>query len=212
MTGISRSVRTSGRFAACLAAAASMVFASAAVPAPAHATLAQGVMTGAGDPRDDWADEGPMTVGMHSNAVAFWQSILFADGYISSDYNCLFDANTAAATLKWQNAHNLTPTGIADSETLGAASKKFVTDGSGSYHYPGPVENIQMRRDGNGVYYAYDRLDGNKKKTASYLQANAAICNLLPAESPNTGSRSRGPAEPFANAAATSGPFAVHHE
>lgn len=123
-------------------------------------------MAGAGDPRNDWNDEGPLSYGAHSNAAALWQDVLYADGYIKhSDINCKFGKVTTAATKKWQKAHKLTATGVVNGKTFAAAGRKLTTKGDRIY-YKGPKYTYWMERDSKGRYT-------NGKQYASYTSANA---------------------------------------
>jgi hypothetical protein len=81
----------------------------AAFVAPASANVAQGFLLGTGDAKDDWDDEGPLSMSEnnHNNVVAMWQYVLWADGYLDewSDIDCWFGQDTRDATHRWKNDH-----------------------------------------------------------------------------------------------------------
>jgi peptidoglycan hydrolase-like protein with peptidoglycan-binding domain len=109
------------------AALAAMVGAVAS-PTVAHATHAEGFISGFDDPTNDWADEGTMSSASHRQSIAtgLWQAVLYADGYLSqSGVDCDFGPNTTAATRAWQSAHSVGVDGSVGPQTLGRADNKL---------------------------------------------------------------------------------------
>nr|WSZ99519.1 peptidoglycan-binding protein [Streptomyces sp. NBC_00857] len=146
--------------------------------APASASVSQGYLVGAGDIKDDFGDEGPLsrTENNHNNVVGMWQGILWADGYLAtSGRDCRFGPTTEAATKAWQKGHGLDDDGIVGPLTFGKADDDLYWDGSEIW-YDGSVRNIgKMRRDSQGRYYEQNS-DGTKTY-GTYTSADAAICS-----------------------------------
>ncbi|MFE6623659.1 peptidoglycan-binding protein [Streptomyces sp. NPDC057740] len=164
-----------GTKAAC--AVVSALTAGLLTAAPSSASVVQGYVVGTGDIKDDWGDEGPLSrvVNNHSNVVALWQGVLFADGYLTnSDRDCWFGPATEAATKKWQKDRGLIDDGIVGPLTFGRADDHLYWDGD-QIKYDGGVRDIgKMRRDSQGRYY--EPASGDAGDYASYTSADAAIC------------------------------------
>ncbi|WP_405093562.1 peptidoglycan-binding protein [Micromonospora sp. NBC_01392] len=131
------------RTRAVVAAMAVVTFGTLAMSAgPASANVSQGYVAGSGTWTDDWGDEGPVSASTrsHSNVVAMWQMILWADGYLArSGVDCRFGPATTAATKQWQSARGLVSDGVVGSRTLARAATRlsvyeswFYYDGVGS--------------------------------------------------------------------------------
>ncbi|SNT65977.1 Putative peptidoglycan binding domain-containing protein [Asanoa hainanensis] len=154
-----------------LVAGASVVALLAAglmAPAPAHASAAQGVISGSGAVTDDFADEatlsrtGPFR---NSTAVALWQTVLTAEGFLEqSDIDCQFGPATEAATKSFQRRYGLSADGIVGPNTWAKADNYLVNDGQTpgflrvGYNSPNQVQVLGFRRLGNGYYETF--LDG----------------------------------------------------
>ncbi|MEU3961166.1 peptidoglycan-binding domain-containing protein [Streptomyces buecherae] len=141
---------------------------------PAHASVAQGAIYGSGTVTDDWGDEGPLSTTQYSfsNAVALWQAVLYADGYLTdwaADGDCRFGAKTRTATIAWQRDRGLSADGIVGPATFGKADDRLTLSGN-RVTYHGKVSNLSdMYRAASGRYEDYDR-------HFSYILANFPIC------------------------------------
>lgn len=142
--------------------------------APAHASVSQGFIAGAGVVTDDFGDEGTLSQSQHANSYAtgLWQAILWADGAIESngttyddvDIDCQFGPNTAAATRNWQSMHGVGVDGIVGPQTFGRADDNLRLDGligGDQYYvrYVGRLHSFRVVRNGSsaaaGWEYAY---------------------------------------------------------
>jgi hypothetical protein len=91
-----------------------------------------------------------------SDLVALWQSMLWADGYVSfSAVTCVYDRATAEATRVWQNNHNLSVDGIVGVASWGVAAQRIVPAGRWMV-YLGERHGLPLRLDARGVYEVYD--------------------------------------------------------
>jgi peptidoglycan hydrolase-like protein with peptidoglycan-binding domain len=133
-------------FAAALAALS--IAGTLVLGTPANATVSQGYIMGSGSVLDDLTDEGPVRQGNYSGAVAVWQAILWADGYLSTGYDasvdCSFGPNTLAATKEWQRDHGLTADGVPGPLTFTKAGQYLKDAGTNIYG-----ERIINARHGN---------------------------------------------------------------
>jgi hypothetical protein len=136
-----------------VAAALAIFGGSLIVPGTAHATHAEGVITGFDDPTNDWADEGTMSSSSHRYSIAtgLWQHVLYADGYLSaSDVDCDFGPRTTTATKAWQSDHGVGVDGKVGPQTLGRADDKLRISGFGStvedITYTGRVRSVSFVR------------------------------------------------------------------
>ncbi|HEX8109928.1 MAG TPA: hypothetical protein VF516_19490 [Kofleriaceae bacterium] len=152
-----------------------------------QASVSEGFVAGAGVVTDDFGDEGPVDMSSHPDSLAtgMWQAILWADGAIeqndtpfdTSDIDCQFGLNTAAATRNWQSAHGASVDGSAGPMTLGHADDRLSICINGStstqsvVRYSGSVHSLFfIRKEGSGsVNHAYQAIgtDG-KLRVISY--------------------------------------------
>lgn len=137
-----------------LTTAATVVFA----PTPASANIAQGYVLGIGEYWDDWSDEGPLSASEnnHSNVVAMWQHILWADGELGwSGIDCRFGPETSAATKEWKSRRSLPHDGIAGNKAFERAllSSLYYQDGH-LFVYEGDEGDryINFWRASDGIY------------------------------------------------------------
>ncbi|MFI8194875.1 peptidoglycan-binding protein [Streptomyces sp. NPDC085946] len=131
---------------------------------------------GAGAWEDDWTNEGVVDVNTNrtSNVTCLWQTVLWADGYLSStaDIDGDFGTQTKTATAKWQSRYGLGADGSAGKNTWTEAGTRLIylfPEGSEQYltlYYPGEVDGFYVNRDANGNYQFWDG-DG-VKRTAGY--------------------------------------------
>jgi peptidoglycan hydrolase-like protein with peptidoglycan-binding domain len=141
---------------------ATVLAASLVGPTAAHASAAQGVISGSGAMTDDFGDEatlsrtGPFR---HSTAVALWQSILVYEGLLSdADVDCQFGPTTEAATIRFQRRYGLSADGIVGPRTWSRADDflRHTRDTVGyqiiDYRSPNIVEEAFFHRLGNGYY------------------------------------------------------------
>ncbi|MGC4806892.1 peptidoglycan-binding domain-containing protein [Micromonospora sp. DT233] len=146
--------------------------------APAVASVSQGYITGSGDWRDDWGDEGPVSASTrsHNNVVGAWQTILWADGYLTqADVDCRFGSATTAATKEWQSDRGLVSDGVVGAQTLAkAATKLDVYEQEGWYWYDGAGSNfIYFGRHADGKWDM--SLPSGETRLLSYT--SASICS-----------------------------------
>ncbi|MGP4005842.1 peptidoglycan-binding domain-containing protein [Streptomyces sp. 4N124] len=120
------------RAATPLTAAALVLGVSAAVttPAAASGTYHGGAyVNGFGSMTDgDWNNEGVVNVSTHrnSNVACLWQTVLWADGYMSaSDIDGIFGDQTHAATVRWQRDRGLVADGSAGRNTWTKAGQRL---------------------------------------------------------------------------------------
>ncbi|MFI1769458.1 peptidoglycan-binding protein [Streptomyces sp. NPDC020800] len=144
---------------------------------PASANTSLGYVSGSGDWTDDWWDEGPISASSYSysNAAAMWQTILWADGYLSySGIDCRFGSGTTSATKSWQSNHGLTADGIVGPNTLKKASTWLYQSGA-DYIYQGVSGRYITfdRDDYSGAWYMYI---GSDKKGLFYNTATFSVC------------------------------------
>lgn len=164
------------RVPALLVTTALMIGGAAAMSPSAHATAAQGYMSGTGDVFDDWADEGVVSRTSHasSNATAVWQWVLYADGYLSrKDIDCQFGPTTEKATKKWQKEvagfTGKEADGKAGKKTLGVADDGLEDVPGHEVRFNGFERKVFFQRIG-GKYYVKD---AGAWKAASYTSASA---------------------------------------
>lgn len=128
-----------------------------AVATPAQADTGDGLITGSGTWTDDWWDEGPLstTANSHSNAVAMWQAILWADGYMAyGDIDCWFGSGTASLTRSWQTNHGIGVDGAVGRQTLKKASTWLRAGSNGQIVYEGTSGRyVTFRRGFDGTWW-----------------------------------------------------------
>ncbi|MGW4055321.1 peptidoglycan-binding domain-containing protein [Streptomyces sp. NPDC004779] len=125
---------------------------------PANASVSSGYISGSGSLLDDLNDEGPIRYGDHSAAVAVWQKILWADGYLGFAHDaavdCSFGAKTLEATKKWQRDHNLVDDGVPGNKTFAKAGKFLKAAGTNIHgqeiiYYDSPQSSLRYLADRN---------------------------------------------------------------
>lgn len=143
---------------------------------PASAAVSNGYISGTGDYRDDWTNEGPISESSNSvsNATALWQAILYADGFLSySGIDCDFGPATYSATRSWQAYAGVSVDGIAGPNTLGTANEFVVPADGGGYYYWGRNHVITLTRNSDGQW---GMTLGSDHHLLSYTYANFAVC------------------------------------
>lgn len=150
-----------GKAAGLVVAAATVLVVGFSV-APASASVANGVIGGAGwgsAVNDDWNDEGPLdsTSNRHSRATALWQLVLRAEGLYSGSIDCDYGPATTAATKNFQARFHLKVDGSAGPLTMGEAGQNFLFDDGNNRDitYLGTGGRRETFRRINGVYNAY---------------------------------------------------------
>ncbi|MDG4860997.1 peptidoglycan-binding domain-containing protein [Streptomyces sp. T-3] len=159
---------TRGRLATA-AVGAAVAGALAVSATPASAASGDGYVSGGGQFKDDFGDEGTLSTTSYSssNATALWQTILWADGAIESngsvfdgsDIDGHFGANTKAATKNLQGRWDLSKDGIVGRATFGGADStgKLVHIGTSTsekfrfkLRYNGTEHDFNLYRSSNG--------------------------------------------------------------
>ncbi|MEU9468536.1 hypothetical protein AB0D78_18110 [Streptomyces avermitilis] len=140
--------------------AAGTALGSIAAVGTALASEDTGFVDGKAGTHDDWNDEGTLAKDDNGNAVALWQTVLWADGakwkakngtlkpFTQDDITGDFNSRTVSATKFWQAGNGLKQTGKADGASfsladnnLGSANKK------GLVIYDGVIdETVQFKR------------------------------------------------------------------
>ncbi|MFF9192629.1 peptidoglycan-binding domain-containing protein [Streptomyces rochei] len=155
------------------AAAAAALFATAVASPQAQANAQEGYLLGKGVITNDWGDEGILSTTSynHTDVVAVWQAVLFADGYLdgAEDRDCWFGPTTRAATIEWQRDRGLTADGEVGPETFGYADNWLSLDGE-NVTYDGAVRNLThgLTRDSTTGIYSF-----SPGSAISYTSANA---------------------------------------
>jgi Putative peptidoglycan binding domain len=137
------------RASALLVAVAALVGGCVGTSANGH-----GYVTGTGPPADDWRTEYvSRTDHPHSDLVALWQAVLWADGYLGrAEVTCRFDARTVRATRIWQSNHGINADGIVGPQTFGTAGRALALR-KGLVVYRGERYVMPFRRGRDGRYY-----------------------------------------------------------
>ncbi|MFJ8787359.1 peptidoglycan-binding protein [Streptomyces sp. NPDC102476] len=133
------------------------MLAAGGLASTAHASVSQGGVYGVDAVTDDWGDEGPLstTSNSHNSVVGLWQAVLAADGYLpSADVDCSFGPQTKAATIKWQDDHNLGADGIVGPLTFGKADNYLYWVGSEIRYDGSKFDLYSMHRTSSGRWYA----------------------------------------------------------
>ncbi|MFE2291254.1 peptidoglycan-binding protein [Streptomyces sp. NPDC059452] len=115
-------------------------------------------MHGTGPLAQHWDDEGLLgeDLPLHSDLVALWQAVLWADGYVNrSRIDCRYDEPTVRATRAWQNNHGLPADGIIGPKTFGKAGARL-TERDGAVYYEGRKHSVPFRRADDGRYLVKD--------------------------------------------------------
>jgi peptidoglycan hydrolase-like protein with peptidoglycan-binding domain len=157
--------------AVAMAAAVSIIGAGATglIVAPsASADARHGYVDGRGWASDDWQDEAFLSTHdhSHSNAVALWQTVLYADGaqyrdrrghwhtFRQSDVDGWFGEVTKAATRDWQREHRVRTTGTVTSWTWSAAQDELRgPNRRGWVTYDGSAHEVFFQRGRGGAYF-----------------------------------------------------------
>ncbi|MEV6029159.1 peptidoglycan-binding domain-containing protein [Streptomyces sp. NPDC052036] len=139
--------------------AAGTVLGGIATTGAAFASEDTGFVDGKGGTTDDWGDEGVLSKGDDSNAVALWQTVLVADGakwtdgkkvqhdFTENEIDGSFDSRTASATKYWQGKNGLKQTGKADPKTFAVADNNLGKPGKkGTLTYDGDADDARFRR------------------------------------------------------------------
>ncbi|MFG3604158.1 peptidoglycan-binding domain-containing protein [Micromonospora chersina] len=159
---------------------ATVMAAGALAPTPALASASSGYISGSGAVNDDFGDEGTLRRGnayANSGATGLWQTILYADGFLTQDQiDCQFGPATETATKNWQSAYGLTADGIVGTGTFGRADVNLFQEGShGSYlviRYSGARRAVYFERlESSGGRYLFRNANGTDVYyllTASY--------------------------------------------
>ncbi|WP_328678476.1 peptidoglycan-binding protein [Streptomyces sp. NBC_00322] len=133
-------------------ALAATVLAAGLLSPTAQASSTQGYVAGSGSVLDDFGDEGTLRRGgtyANSGATGLWQSILYADGFLSvSDIDCQFGPTTEAATKRWQQTYGLTADGVVGPATFGRADVSLYDEG-----YSGTTLNVKYGGSKRPVYF-----------------------------------------------------------
>ncbi|MDH3261457.1 MAG: peptidoglycan-binding protein [Acidimicrobiia bacterium] len=138
----------SRRFSVVLLAVAVLV----AIPVAVAATDLDGnISVGS----NQWADEHLLceTCTYDSgNIVGVWQAVLWADGFLgrcgSSGVDGWFGSGTDAATIDWQDAHNLDDDGMVGSGTWGKADNFVVSLSAKNAKYDGDDHSYEFYTPG----------------------------------------------------------------
>ncbi|MEU1820594.1 peptidoglycan-binding protein [Streptomyces roseifaciens] len=138
-------------------------------------------ISGTGPLKDDWNNEGPFSRSSHShgNAVAMWQQILWADGYISwGDIDCRFGPTTERATKLWQQKYvgYNEGDGVVGRKTFIAASEVGLQTSGSSAQYLGNERGryINFYRNGAGDWVMHI---GNDAKVLWWDKATFDKCS-----------------------------------
>lgn len=124
-------------------------------------STANRIVQGLGDPHDDLGDEATLCNGCsfwNGNYAGFWQAILWADGFLStSQVDCEFGPNTAAATADWQAFFGLGDDGVVGPITRGFADNYlFETTGAYNLYYLGTDGRVvYLFREAAAHYWIY---------------------------------------------------------
>lgn len=106
-----------------------------------------------------------------SDVVGLWQSVLWADGYVSqSGVTCTYDQAAAGVTRVWQSNHQLSADGIVGSATWGAVLERLVAVGRWTV-YQGERYDLPLRVDQDGCYEVYDEGTFHQLRTRSVTLA-----------------------------------------
>ncbi|MCM0675076.1 peptidoglycan-binding protein [Micromonospora phytophila] len=173
------------------AGVATLLTAALLSPAPAQAgeavgdvgplSVSQGYIAGSSTVTDDFGDEGTLRRGnsyAYTTAVALWQSILYAEGYISeSGIDCSFGSGTEAATKKFQTRYGLGADGVVGTNTWSRADNRLSLvpgDSTQDLVYYTALDGTQvpfLRDKSGGIYWV--RVSPYKWASAAYFKADS---------------------------------------
>lgn len=92
-----------------------------------------------------------LSLGMQGPQVSTWQSFLIDHGYLAGTADGIYGQGTEAATAKYQQAHGLTPDGIAGPDTIGQAVQEgFHPAASPVFPPPGTINTVFDMSHNNG--------------------------------------------------------------
>lgn len=117
-----------------------------------------GYLRGSGPLADDWRTAGPLEEGRTSpsDLAGMWQSVLWADGYLSQPHvTCRYDSATAVATRVWQSNHQLLADGIVGPATFAAAGERLSPRPPWTV-YRGQLYDLPFHRHDTGYYEVWD--------------------------------------------------------
>lgn len=158
-------MHSSKRLTAVVAAAAAALAIGGLAATPAAASNSYNgayYIGGAGDPYDDFWDEGilSMTSNANSNATCLWQKILWAEELLDwNQIDGIFGKDTRDATITLQKRTHRTPDGLVGQETFKAVNSPADTDGDGAADtYMGSTyaHSFNLWRNSEGHYDFYD--------------------------------------------------------
>ncbi|MEU2613598.1 peptidoglycan-binding domain-containing protein [Micromonospora sp. NPDC007271] len=163
--------------------AAAVLAAALVCPTPAQASAAQGVISGTGAVTDDFGDEATLSrYGQYrySTAVALWQRVLVAEGFLTdSGVDCDFGPATEAATVKFQQRYGLTADGVVGTQTWSKADDFLVNEYQTvgyeliAYKSAKRVEEISFRR-ASSYYHTF--LPGGRVWAMAYNTSASPYC------------------------------------
>ncbi|MER5890256.1 peptidoglycan-binding domain-containing protein [Streptomyces sp. NPDC001941] len=133
-------------------------------------------VNGAGDETDDLYDEGILstTQNSRSNAVCFWQKILWANKQLEpGDVDGVFGDKTRNATIAFQKSMGIPADGVVGKTTFKAAEDgekgMDITLSTNRGYYIGPLRTFPVYRDSNNSYHFQDRTGADRAAGYNYL-------------------------------------------
>ncbi|NEB38928.1 peptidoglycan-binding protein [Streptomyces sp. SID14515] len=136
-------------------------------------------MRGTGPLARHWDDEGLLGLDLprHSDLVALWQAVLWADGYLKrSQIDCRYDESTVRAARVWQSNRGLPADGIIGPDTFGKAGERL-TRRRDAVYYEGAKFSVPFRRADDGRYLVED---GGRYKPLHRYRPTLDVCGKRP--------------------------------